>query len=169
MIFYDMRAFLIIFFIVVLSFSNVFYLLDYGNKLYTYDFHDGEADLSGCLPSRGKLVKDLEFTNNGFLNTFYYGYLLSLGEFQTDNFEGTKYPTLVWSVFLVATIALQIVFLNMIIAIMGDTFDKVMEQKERYSLGVAPDIYADYFSYLDKDPKIKQKNYLYVITFLDTD
>lgn len=53
----------------------------------------------------------------------------------------------------------------MVIAIMGDTYSKVMEQADRYKLGVCPNIYADFFFALSK-LKFEEK-YLYVVKFED--
>ena len=51
-------------------------------------------------------------------------FLLGMGEYSTDNFDAGDNIT-AWSLFLVACIVLQLTFMNMLIAIMGDTFDRV--------------------------------------------
>ena len=43
-----------------------------------------------------------------------------------------------------ATFMTQITFLNMLIALMGDTFAKVMEQKEQFGLQTKLQIMSDY-------------------------
>ena len=63
------------------------------------------------------------------LDIVYNQYLLSLGEFATmDNFNAEQ-SQLVLLFFVMATIYTQITMLNMIIAIMGDSFDRAMENK----------------------------------------
>jgi hypothetical protein len=47
-------------------------------------------------------------------------YTLFLGDWEAD-----KYNTYTMYIFLIATLLLNLVLLNMIIAIMGDTYDKV--------------------------------------------
>ena len=61
---------------------------------------------------------------NDFTNTILHMYLLSLGEFDFDNFgsRGTLSNDLMWIIFILGTFLLQITFMNMLIAIMGDVF-----------------------------------------------
>ena len=56
-------------------------------------------------------------------------YLLMLGEFNTDGFEGNINLAICYIVFIVSTFLSQITLLNMLIAIMGDTFDRVQEKR----------------------------------------
>lgn len=55
-------------------------------------------------------------------------YLLVFGEFTFDNFESEKNQTGRWFVFIIATILLQLIMLNLLIAIMSDTYEKVMAE-----------------------------------------
>ena len=47
-------------------------------------------------------------------------------------------------IFIVSTIFTQIIFLNMLIAIMSDTFDRVTEVREQSGLREKIDILADF-------------------------
>ena len=60
--------------------------------------------------------------------------MLSLGEFNTDNYGEDAKDSLIWIVFILTTFITQITFLNMLIAIMGDTFARVSEVKEQSAL-----------------------------------
>lgn len=62
--------------------------------------------------------------------------MLALGEFGTDNFsaDGSKNSQIVWLLFVAATFLSQITILNMLIAIMGDTFGRVYEQQDQAAL-----------------------------------
>jgi len=51
--------------------------------------------------------------------------------------------------FLLATFFTQITFLNMLIALMGDTYGKVMESQETYQLLTQRQIMGDYTSLID--------------------
>lgn len=51
----------------------------------------------------------------------------SLGEFGVDGYDDAKLSVFYWAIFLLSTLFLQITLLNLLIAIMGDTFDRVME------------------------------------------
>ena len=64
------------------------------------------------------------------LNAVLNQYFLALGEFSTDNFSDQPNSGLAWILFVAATFVTQITILNMLIAIMGDTFGRVTEVKE---------------------------------------
>lgn len=54
---------------------------------------------------------------NDIIDTFINAYLITLGEFEYEGFEGSNNNYL-WSIFISATFVIQITFLNMLIAIM---------------------------------------------------
>lgn len=88
----------------ILSFANAFYILDQGTK----------EPISG----------------ESFVQSVIYIYRMGLGDFSTDGYDASKYAILMWMLFLMCTIFVQILLLNLLIAIMGDTFEKVQEIKE---------------------------------------
>ena len=64
-------------------------------------------------------------------------YMLSLGEFGalTEGSESNTFETeMILAFFLMATFFVQITMLNMLIAIMGDSFDYCMENRERFAI-----------------------------------
>lgn len=73
------------------------------------------------------------YDGNTYWNAFIYAFRTSLGDFDTDNFDGTDkyYLYAVW--FFNVLIAL-ILLLNLLIAIMGDTFDRVRDSSENNML-----------------------------------
>jgi hypothetical protein len=70
-------------------------------------------------------------------------YLLVLGEFDTGNFGGEN-SAAIWLFFISATFISQITILNMLIAVMGDTYDRVSEKKDQATLREKIKILADY-------------------------
>ena len=54
-------------------------------------------------------------------------YLLALGDFHMDNFHNKPESAIIYILFVLATFVTQVTMLNMVIAIMGDTFSKVMD------------------------------------------
>lgn len=69
-----------------------------------------------------------------FFDAFYNQYLLSLGEFASLSVaEGNSQAQLVLSFFITATFFSQITMLNMLIAIMGDSFAYATDNKDRFS------------------------------------
>ena len=71
---------------------------------------------------------------NFFVDSALNQYLLMLGEFHMDGFGGHVNTALCYLLFILTTFIMQITFLNMLIAIMGDTFDKVIDQRPTFSL-----------------------------------
>ena len=56
-----------------------------------------------------------------FLNAFLFTFLTSQGDYTTTEFKGEN-GYILWMIFFAVTFIIQITFLNMIIAIMGNTF-----------------------------------------------
>lgn len=71
-------------------------------------------------------------------------YMVALGEFHTDAYLRNEYMPIVWCLFIMATFFTQITMLNMLIAIMGDTFDKVTENKKTFTTRTKLQILGDY-------------------------
>ena len=97
--------------------------------------------------------------------------MLTLGEFTMDGFEnhpdGT-YMMICYGFFLFATFFSQIIILNMLIAIMGNTFSMVIERKAQYSMQTKLDIMADYCFISKIVKRIKRetkdtKKYLFIV------
>ena len=67
-----------------------------------------------------------------FTSAIKHVWLISLGDYSTDDYgnRGEVSKQLIWLVFIAATFFIQITFMNMLIAIMSNTFDKVMEIEE---------------------------------------
>ena len=61
------------------------------------------------------------------MNTIMSTYLLSLGEFDFENFgvRGGVSNAILWICFVFGTFLLQITFMNMLVAIMSEVFNEV--------------------------------------------
>ena len=93
-----------------------------------------------CLSlNRDEEAKELPivpvFVDMPIIDTLITQYLLSLGEFMdmSDHYEG-KQTVLCYIFFILATFFTAVTVLNMLIAIMGKTYDDVYEQKEKHEL-----------------------------------
>ena len=64
------------------------------------------------------------------LNVLLNQYFLALGEFNFDNFADNPQTAVCFFFFLMSTFLTQLTMLNMLIAIMGDTYGRIMECKE---------------------------------------
>ena len=94
---------------------------------------------------------DSTFGDIWILNALYNQYMLAIGEFAIDNYDGQPQVYLCYILFLSATFFTQITFLNMLIAVMGDTYGKIMESFETYALQTQRSIMNDYTAMID-DP-----------------
>lgn len=105
----DMKIFLLTVLIAIIGFANAFYILALNS--------DGDP-----------------FTGSNFLYAIIYSYRTGLGDFLTDDFGSTRDEALIWVVFLINTLIIFVLLLNMLLAIMGDTFDRVQETAENSML-----------------------------------
>mmetsp|Transcript_32046 Transcript_32046/g.23688 ORF Transcript_32046/g.23688 Transcript_32046/m.23688 type:complete len:111 (+) Transcript_32046:200-532(+) len=64
------------------------------------------------------------------IDSLLYSYQLTVGEFGTDTFAESTNPALLWTLFILATLFTLIILLNMLVAIMGDSFNRVRESEE---------------------------------------
>lgn len=61
-------------------------------------------------------------------------YLLSLGEFDMDGYKEGPNVAFAWFFFILATFVILVVFMNMLIAMMGETFGNVQLIQEETAL-----------------------------------
>ena len=71
-------------------------------------------------------------------------YYLALGEYRTDNFTESGATFLCFAFFMLATFFTQVTMLNMVIAIMSDTFERVSEHKELNARRTKLDLLGDF-------------------------
>ena len=110
---FGISAFVTMMAILLLGVSNVMYILNIQNE-----------DLAEDLQQRPIFTMELPWN---FVNSVIFSYKLVLGEFDTEGFDG-NHAVVLWLIFFGATFLLQITFLNMLIAIMQDTFTDVKSQ-----------------------------------------
>lgn len=101
---------------------------------------------------------------NSLIDSTLNQFNLMIGEYNTDGFTKHVSPELCYALFIITVVISQITFLNMLIAIMSDTFEKVIEQRPTFSLKNKLMILADMECVInaneeDDDTKV----FLYVI------
>lgn len=139
--FKDMATFLSMLILGILSFANAFYILDRAKN------DQGEAaNISG----------------KNFIDSVIYIYRTGLGDFATDDYNASKYSMILWTLFLLCTVFIQILLLNLLIAIMGDTFERVQEMKEQAQLREICALIADNWFLLDRESAFKTAKYIVV-------
>ena len=101
---YDMRHFLVVLSLTIIAFGDTFYVISNGNI------------------EKSQFVK-------GFLDSIMYTYLIILGGFNVDDFEKSIATSVLLVFFFLCTLFNTIVMLNLLIAIISDTFSKVKENQ----------------------------------------
>ena len=127
-------------------------LLMFGFPMIMLDLLDSGEEALLIEQLSGSIVFDL------ILNQYY----LALGEYRTDNFQGASATLLCFVFFMLATFMTQVVLLNLLIAIMGDTFSRVTEHKELNGRRTKLDLLGDFAGML-KEEKQDPACFLYVI------
>ena len=143
----DIRVFMILFVLILMTFGNAMLILSDGRET--------------------PLFKD--YFETTYLNVVLNQYELSLGEFDTDErftpaSEGGD--PIAWGVFCLATLITQIVFLNLLIAIMGDTFERVTESREQSALVEKIRILADYVFVVPREDQSKKTKNRFLFAIL---
>ena len=120
-VFSDIKYFVCIMIVVLGAFANAFYLM--GKNQVQFDEIESKDDYPIYYEIRGSIQ---------------YIYLLSLGEIFADdaNFsKGNKnQQTWLWILFILATFIIIVTMMNMLIAIMGDTFVNNSEVAEQNTI-----------------------------------
>ena len=78
-----------------------------------------------------------------------------------DGFDNHNEMYFCYLFFIGATFVTQVVFLNMLIAIMGNTFDQVIERRAQYALVTKLSILSEYY-YVINERLADQKNDTYL-------
>ena len=101
---FDIRIFLIMLLILTIAFANLFFVLNNNTDDSFYSKTHTGASIVDSL-----------------INT----YLLSLGNFNLDDYNKGPNVAAIWLMFILGTFLIIIVFFNMLIAIMSETFAQI--------------------------------------------
>ena len=134
----SIRAFLIIMVVWYMMFGSAIYILDMS------------------LPAEQSIMP--EVSNLWVLDAFQNQYELSLGEYQLESYEEAESRRLMlYVLFFASTFLIQIMFLNMLIAIMGDAFDQATENRENNATITKVRIMGDYIDLIARDDESEQE------------
>lgn len=135
---YDMKYFLLVFFLAVGGFGNCFMIL-----------------------SRNYGTEEM-FTGQTYWRSFIYSYRQALGDFDTEAYTGEdKYY--LFALWFLSTMMLLIIFLNLLIAIMGDTFARVQETIENNMLKELAGIMTENEMLINREKVFGDAKYIIVI------
>ena len=172
MFFYWMRLFKSLAFYVTMileTFSDIFYFLliymlaltMFGNALYCVNQIVVIKNSNEDRP-----LTDLTYMKAfeiPFLDSILHVYRISLGDFDTDAYTAHPAAKFIWIYFFIATLLTQVMFLNMLIAVMSDTFNRVNTHKVTNALKERTKMYADFLWAIKLTEELKGQRYLYVI------
>ena len=103
------------------------------------------------------------FMSNWVLDILVNEYLLALGEFTMDNFAGEPNSALITLLFILASFLTTVTALNMLIAIMADTFGKVLEAHEKHAREMKISILAEYIEHIRKENDERQDTFIVMV------
>ena len=78
-------------------------------------------------------------------------YMIALGQFEAGSLGDGPSAWAAWFGFLSASYVLTIVFMNLLIAIMGNTFGEVLEMREQAALLTVINLMCDYIDDLNHE------------------
>ena len=137
----DMKSFMVVILVWFMAFGTSFYLL-------TSNRNDNQVH---------------QVSNFWVINAFEKQYEWAVGEFMVEGLDtdGESQTLFVYFFFIASTFSMQIIFFNMLIAIMGDTFSKVNDDQDNYARQTKLNIMADYTALInpyDKEDEILKQN-----------
>jgi len=103
---YDIRIFAVMLAIVFIAFGNCIVILNRNRDPVVDPLFQSYLGING-------------------VDSLINAYLLGLGDFDYSNYGSGKNKYFIWIFFLAATFIVQLVFMNMLIAIMGDSFGRI--------------------------------------------
>jgi hypothetical protein len=133
----DMQFFVGVLMIATIAFGNAFYIL-------------------------GRNSEGENLAGDNVIDAFIFSYKMGLGDFITDGF-GTRDEEILWIFFLLNSLIILIVLLNLVIAIMGDTFDRVQETQENSMLKELTNMIRENEFLFSRSRAFKKAKYIVVI------
>lgn len=107
----DLKDFLVVFFVTLTAFGNSMYIMSNNNPdVNPDDYPDGDAP-------PGRFIANL-------WDSVFFAYRMSLGDFDTSDL-GQTYYLLVITMFILSTLFLTIMMLNILIAVISDSYARV--------------------------------------------
>ena len=137
----DIRVFLVMLFISISAFANIIYLLNFNRE--ENDYAPIYANLVGW----------------GVFDSLMHSYITSLGTFETANYSEED-AVMIWIAFLFASFIVQVIFINLLIAIMSGSFTRIEAIMKQSTMKELCSIMVDHIWLQDIDKKFIKKRYL---------
>jgi hypothetical protein len=131
----DMKSFMLILLLVITAFGDSFKVMNIANA-------DGKAFIDDSVNP----------TISNFLRAVFYAYRVGLGDFDTDAF-GTVGAIYCQILFILSTLITTIIMLNLFIAIISESFEKINGYKKTSSLRELAGLISENSFLLSQDQK----------------
>lgn len=95
--------------------------------------------------------------------------MIGLGEFEYLNYNSNEERDLMWIYFSLATLLTQVMFMNTLIAILGDTYERIMDRREQMAIIQRTKIYNDHMFIINLSKKMTTTDFLYLVKPADDD
>jgi hypothetical protein len=147
----DIQVFLVMLIIALGAFANIIFVLNINRK------DSACTDDPSCGPIYDSVV--------GFapIDALIHAYLTGLGDFNKDNYSSEN-SAVVWVMFILATIIVQLIFLNLLIAIMGESFSRITAIMQQSTLKELCAIMEDHIWLQKIDELFVNKRYILWLT-----
>ena len=139
----DCMTFMLMILIILLAFANFFLIINLNME--------GREDGAVYVNS---------YTGVAKIDALISAYFMGLGEFAYDGYSVGPSSFSAWTMFLMATFITCVVFMNMLIAIMGETFGAVTEKAEQSGLNEQINLINDHVWLLNLKKLFKNQRYL---------
>jgi hypothetical protein len=96
-----------------------------------------------------------------------YQYMVGIGEISTDNYADNKALGFLWFYMIMATIITQLIFVNILIAIISGTYKQISQHSSTYALMQRTEKHADMIMMIKLSEELTKSRYLYVVTPID--
>jgi hypothetical protein len=144
-IFVDVKVFLVMLIISLLAFANIIFVLNW-NRI-----KDGQDEIYDSLIGIPPI------------DAIIHAYLTGLGDFNKDNYSADN-SRVVWIMFILATVIVQLIFMNLLIAIMGESFSNINGIMQQSTMKECCSIMVDHI-WLQKISEIfQEKRYILWLT-----
>ena len=141
----DSLPFIIMLAIIIFAYANLNYILQlnvdgpkYKDDVYVTEYVEGQ----------------------GIFNSIMAQYMIALGQFEAGSLGNGPSAPAAWFAFLTASYVLTIVFMNLLIAIMGNTFGEVLEIQDQAALKTFIELMNDYSYMLNTQKVFKNMRYI---------
>lgn len=140
----DLKQFFYIILIIAIAFVSIFFVF------------------SCNLPDQVRNTKPYVADHTGIklIDAIVTVYFISVGEFFTENFSQPPNNVLIWPMFIACNFLMAIVFMNMLIAIMGETYSQVTSTKVESGLEQEIALMTDYEDLFDMRKRFSGKKYV---------